>query len=176
MRRSAIITTKRLRLRNWQLGDVASYNAHCNTAAVMEYLGGVVPSRSVRAEVRWYQSHQERYGFTYWALERKRDNMLLGFSGIIVVPDPDSPLRGKLEIGWRMRADQWRRGYSYEAAAALIEWAEWERPGETLYARIHGHNAASQALARKLGMRRARALEARQRGADKELWMFKLPL
>ena len=176
MARSAIITTKRLRLRNWQLSDVASYNKHCNTAAVMEYLGGVVPSRSVRAEVRWYQWHQERYGFTYWALERKRDNMLLGFSGIIVVPDPDSPLRGKLEIGWRMRADQWRRGYSYEAVEAVIEWAEWERPGDTLYARVHKHNAASQALARKLGMRRARALEAKQRPFDRELFVFRLNL
>jgi RimJ/RimL family protein N-acetyltransferase len=176
MRRSAIITTKRLRLRNWQPSDVASYRKHCNTAAVMEYLGGVVPPRSVRAEVRWYQWHQAKHGFTYWALERKRDNALLGFSGIIVVPEADSPLRGTLEIGWRMRADMWRREYSYEAAAAVVEWAGWELAGQTLYARVHKHNVASQALARKLGMRRARALEAQQAKIDTDLLVFKLRL
>jgi len=176
MRISAIITTKRLRLRNWLASDVASYRKHCNTAAVMEYLGGAVPPRSVRAEVMRYQWHQAKYGFTYWAVERKRDNALLGFSGIIVVPEAGSPLRGKLEIGWRIRADKWRRGYAYEASAAVIEWAGWEHPEEPLYARIHKDNAASQALARKLGMRRARALEAMQAKVDAELLVFKLTL
>lgn len=175
MRRPAIITTKRLRLRNWQLNDVASYRKHCNTAAVMEYLGGVVPPRSVRAEVLWYQWHQAKYGFTYWVVERKRDNMLLGFCGIIILPEASSPLYGKLEIGWRIRADKWRRGYAYEASAAVIDWAGWELAGETLYARIHRDNAASQALARKLGMRRLRAAEARQRGEDRLLLVFRKP-
>lgn len=175
MRRPAIITTKRLRLRNWQLSDIASYRKYCNTAVVMEYLGGVVPPRNVRAEVLWYRWHQAKYGFTYWVVERRRDNVLLGFCGIIILPEASSPLYGKPEIGWRIRADKWRRRYAYEAAAAVVEWAEWELPHKTLYARIHERNAASQGLARKLGMRRARAIEARQRGHDTGLFVFKLP-
>lgn len=57
-----------------------------------------------------------------------------------------------------------------------MDWAEWERPGEVLFARIQKHNEASQALARKLDMHRARALEARQRKDDMELFIFKLSL
>lgn len=142
----------------------------------MEFLDGVSTKREVRREVRWYQQHQERYGHTFWVVERKSDKALLGFCGIIRVWERTSPLDGELEIGWRIRADKWRRGYAYEAAAAVIDWAEWELSGERLYARVHKANIASQNLARKLGMRRARLLEARLRKCEENLWLFCIPI
>ena len=36
---------------------------------------------------------------------------------------PDSILEGKLEVGWRIRADKWRRGYGFEATAPVMAWA-----------------------------------------------------
>ena len=173
MDRAAVITTRRLRLRVWRSNDVEPYHEHCNTEAVMEYLDGPSTKRELRAEVRWYQRHQARHGFTFWVVERKRDRALLGFCGIIRIWDRQSPLDGKLEIGWRIRADCWRRGYAHEAAEAVVDWAEWELPGDTLYARIHKHNQASQGLARKLGMRRARAIEAQQSADERALWVFR---
>lgn len=170
---TTILTTKRLRLRTWRTSDAAAFHAHCNTHEVMKYLGGKVPLRHVRREVRWYQEDQARHGHTFWVLERKRDKALLGFCGIIRVPERDSPLHGLLEIGWRIRADMWRRGYACEAAAGVVDWAEWELSGETLYARIHRENVASQALAKKLGMRRARVMERKQARLDAELWVFR---
>lgn len=49
-----ILTTRRLRLRTWLASDIASYHRHCNTEEVMHFLGGVVPLRDVRDEVRWF--------------------------------------------------------------------------------------------------------------------------
>lgn len=176
MVRSAIITTRRLRLRNWRITDVDAYHEHCNTEAVMEYLDGTSTKREVRREVLWYQQHQARHGHTFWVVERKWDKALLGFCGIIRIWERQSPLDGKLEIGWRIRADKWRRGYAYEAAAAVIDWAEWELTGERLYARIHCDNLRSQGLARKLGMRRTKSVEARQGASDLSLQVFRLVL
>lgn len=170
---TTILTTRRLRLRTWRASDSAPFHTHCNTHDVMKYLGGKAPLRHVRREVRWYMQDHEKHGHTFWALERKRDKALLGFCGIIRVPESDSPLLGLLEIGWRIRADMWRRGYASEAAAAVIDWAQWELPAETLYARIHRDNAASQALAKKLAMRRARVMEAKQARVEAELWVFR---
>lgn len=175
MVRSAVITTRRLRLRKWLMSDVEAYHQHCNTDAVMKYLDGTSTKREVRREVRWYQQHEARHGHTFWLAERKSDNALLGFCGIIRVWERESPLDGKLEIGWRIRADQWRRGYAYEAALAVVDWAEWELPGDWLYARIHRDNIASQGLARKLDMRRARVMGAQQARVDPALFVFRLP-
>lgn len=174
MARSTVITTRRLRLRHWRTTDVEAYHGHCNTEAVMEYLDGVSTKRDVRREVRWYQQHQARHGHTFWVVERKSDKALLGFCGIIRVWERKSPLDGKLELGWRIRADKWRRGYAYEAATAVIDWAEWELTGERLYARIHRDNVPSQGLARKLGMRRARAVEARRSPVERDLFVFRI--
>lgn len=173
---TTIVTTRRLRLRTWRESDSEAYNAHCNSHEVMKYLGGKVPLRHVRREVRWYQEDQARHGHTFWALERRRDKALLGFCGIIRVPERDSPLHGLLEIGWRIRADMWRRGYAYEAAAAVVDWAEWELTGEMVYARIHRENVASQALAKKLAMRRAYVMERKQARVEAELRVFRRAL
>lgn len=172
MTRSTILTTRRLRVRNWLPNDVEAFHRHCNTEEVMEYLDGPSTKREIRREVAWYQQHQARCGHTFWVVERKWDKALLGFCGIIRVWERQSPLDGKLEIGWRIRADKWRRGYAFEAATAVIDWAEWELPGETLYARIHNQNSASQGLARKLGLRRSRGIEARQPARDRVLLVY----
>jgi len=174
MSRDTIIVTRRLRLRNWKRKDLDAFHTHCNTQEVMAYLGGRVTKRTLRREIAWYQHHQIQHGHSFWVIERKCDKAFLGFCGIIEVSERKTPIEGKLEIGWRVRADMWGRGYAYEAAVAVIDWAEWELPAQTLYARIHQDNVASQALARKLGMRRARSLEARQSSWDRELLVFRL--
>lgn len=176
MTRSTILTTRQLCVRNWLPADVEPYHRHCNTEEVMEYLDGPGTKREIRREVAWYQKHQARHGHTFWVVERKWDRALLGFCGIIRVWERQSPLDGELEIGWRIRADAWQRGYAFEAAAAVIDWAEWELPGEVLYARIHKDNAASQGLARKLGMRRGRSMEARRGTEERALQIFRLRL
>lgn len=176
MTRCTILTTRRLRVRNWLPADVEKYHEHCNTEEVMEFLDGPSSKREIRREVAWYQQHQSQHGHTFWVVERKWDKALLGFCGIIKVWERQSPLDGKLEIGWRIRADKWRRGYAFEAATAVIDWAEWELPGDELHARVHEHNVASQGLAGKLGMRRRRPIEARQCESERHLMVFALKL
>lgn len=158
------------------MNDIDDYDEHINTEAVMAYLGGVMSKRDVKRELRWLQRQQAEDGHTFWAVERKRDKRLLGFCGAVRVHEHYTPVRGLLEIGWRLRADAWQRGYGTEAAEAVVDWLERERPGELLVARVHRDNAASQSLARKLGMRRARAIEARLSAAERELVVFRLRL
>ncbi|MGB7371842.1 GNAT family N-acetyltransferase [Erythrobacter sp.] len=174
--RGTIITTRRLKLRTWRTSDVAAYHKHSNTEPVMEYLGGVMSRGAVDREVRWFQQDNAKHGHTFWAMERERDQALLGFCGIVRVREPGTSLDGKLEIGWRLRADVWGHGYATEAAEAVIDWAEWEKTGELLLARIHQDNEPSQRLARRVGMRRARAIEARLGEDDADHRVFKIRL
>jgi RimJ/RimL family protein N-acetyltransferase len=153
MASQTVLTTRRLRLRTWRAGDWHAYARHLNTDAVMEWLGGVMTPRQVRREVDWHLRHQQRHGFSFWVMERKRDRAFLGFCGLIRVGEVSSPICGKLEIGWRVRADMWRHRYALEAATAVLAWAAEHFPGEPVYARINIHNEGSIALAKRLGLR-----------------------
>lgn len=106
-------------------------------------------------------------------IERKRDKALLGFCGLIRIPEPDSPMHGSIEIGWRIRQDMWRRGYAFEAASAVLDWGEQKFANQHIVSRIDKDNVASRNLARKLFMRRDAKREKAHAKIDDQLTVFK---
>ena len=167
-----VLETERLILRTIDEGEVDLHMNALNTPAVMEHLGGAVPHSEVQSEVRWLRKQQARDGHTFWLLERKRDAALLGFCGVIRVRERQTPLAGKLEIGWRLRADVWGQSHALEAAQAVIKWAGRNLDAEPIYARIHKDNERSRKLAKRLGMTRIKKLEALREQAEQELHIF----
>ena len=61
---------------------------------------------------------------------------------------------GRAELGYSVVADQRRRGYAIEAARALMDWAAREHDTTSFFISIAPDNAASLALAAKLGFAR----------------------
>jgi RimJ/RimL family protein N-acetyltransferase len=57
------------------------------------------------------------------------------------------------EIGWAIARECWGRGYAPEGAAAATDWAFDNLGWTSVIHSIHPENAASQAVARKLGSR-----------------------
>lgn len=159
MSASTVLTTRRLRLRHWRGGDANFYDRHCNTSDVMAWLGGVMTRRQLRADLAYFDRQQAFNGFTFWVLERKRDNAFLGFCGLVRVDEFKSTVLDEIEIGWRVRSDVWRRGYSYEAAAAVLSLGFERWKFDRVIARISPGNLASRNLALKLGMRRLPKLD-----------------
>jgi RimJ/RimL family protein N-acetyltransferase len=119
-----VIETRRLRLRSWHEGDGAEFARVTNTPEVMEHLGGVEDPVKLADTARRLAAIEEESGFTFWAVERKEDEELLGFCGL--KPGNVVPMLGRIEIGWRLRADAWGFGYAREAAEASLAWG-WER-------------------------------------------------
>lgn len=164
--RGTVLTTRRLRLRNWQRGDAVAYSASCNVEAVMRHLGGVQSNSELMEDIEYFRESARDDGFTFWVVERLRDNQFLGFCGLVIIPDEDCPVYGDLEIGWRIRSDCWRRGYAEEAARAVIEWAQANTSADKLVARIAPDNRASRSLAEKLGGRKVSSLTHQSPGDD----------
>lgn len=148
-----IISTRRLRLRTWRHSDSKQFDKVLNTGSVMKWLGGCSSQAQVQREVDWYIRHFKRHGHCFFAIET-RNKTFVGFCGLIRVGEVVSPIRGKLEIGWRVGQEFWRRGYALEASRAVLEWAATRLPDDVVFARINVRNEPSAALARKLGMRR----------------------
>lgn len=151
----AVIETQRLRLRTWRPGDEVLMDRHCNTPAVMRWIGTLQSREQIAASLDRMRAMQAEYGHCFWPIERKRDGAFLGFCGLKIAQDPGSPLKGEVEIGWRLREDAWGKGYAKEAAQACLDYA-FERLGaQQVIAVTLAANEGSWGLMERLGMRRA---------------------
>lgn len=147
--------TPRLKLRDWREADVAPFVRHTNTPAVMRWLGGVLPEAEAAARIRdRLMRWQTERGFTFWAVERKADEELLGFCGIKLADDPGTGFAGTHEIGWRLREDAWGQGYAREAAAASLDVAFTRIGAPRVVSLTVIGNAPSWRLMERLGMTR----------------------
>lgn len=144
------IETERLVLRDWRAADVGDFHRVCGDPAVIATLGPVMSREQTAALIATLQERAERFGHTFWALERKDDGRVLGFTGLVRGNVPET--EGELEIGWRLAADCWGRGYAREAAEASLDWARRHRSGEPVIAITARGNARSRALMERLGM------------------------
>jgi ribosomal-protein-alanine N-acetyltransferase len=138
----------------------------------MRWLGGVQRKRQLRQDVAYFAKMENREGFTFWVAERRRDNAFLGFVGIIRIEEEDCPFAGEVEIGWRLRQSVWRRGYGYEAASAVLNYAFSELKVRRVVSRTSKRNVASIALMRKLGLRRCTVMNHRPVAAARKMAVF----
>ena len=154
-----MLETERLRLRNWREGDDERLHIHCNTPAVMRWLGGVRSREQMRESAERLTRLQEERGHTFWVLERKADDAFLGFCGLKIANARDSKVAGEIEIGWRLRQDVWGQGYAKEAATASLDHAFGPLGAQRVIAITFEGNEASWGLMKRLGMQRRADLD-----------------
>jgi len=148
-----VAETNRLRLRQWGEGDGDRFYEIMNTPAVMRHLGGAQDRETWDAALGRLESYQRDHGHTFWLVERKADNELLGFCGLKRVNAPGADhLSGQFEIGWRLRESAWGQGYAKEAAIACLDLAFDRFGAPHVVALTVGANAESQGLMKRLGM------------------------
>jgi RimJ/RimL family protein N-acetyltransferase len=149
-----MIMSERLILRGWREEDVDPFHAMCGDPRVMATLGPLMTREETEALVRRVEDVREAHGYTFWAVERRADGAFLGWCG--VKPGaPDTPIADDLEIGWRIAAGEWGKGYAREAAQATLDWV-WDELDVPLVAAITSTgNRRSWGLMERLGMVRA---------------------
>lgn len=118
------LRTERLLLRQWRERDRDAWAAICADPRVMAHF----PATLTRAEAdHWATVNAariEEQGWGLWAVEVVDGPPFVGFTGLLT-PDFAVPGRpdGCVEVGWRLAAEQWGRGYAPEAAAAVLDHA-----------------------------------------------------
>lgn len=148
-----MIETDRLILRPWQDRDREPFAAMSQDPKVMATLGPLMTREQADASIDRMIAHQGEHGHCFWPVERKADGAFLGFCGLLV-SGPGTPISGQVEIGWRLRSDEWGRGYAREAAQASVGWF-WANTGrDTLFAITTPGNTRSWGLMERLGMSR----------------------
>lgn len=88
-------------------------------------------------------------GFGWWLVfDRKPDSTLIGQAALKPLPD----IPGEIELAWQILPDQRGQGFASEASGEMLRHGFGTMALESIVAPIVPENAASIAIARRLGM------------------------
>jgi RimJ/RimL family protein N-acetyltransferase len=113
------ICTERLRLRRWRSSDRAPFARLNADAQVMEHFPSTLSSDESDALAARIEAHFDEHGFGLWAVEIPDVAPFAGFIGLSV-PRFEAHFTPCVEIGWRLAAEHWGRGYATEGAKAVL--------------------------------------------------------
>jgi len=142
------LRTERLLLRRWRASDLDAYAEIIGDPEVSRYLGDGLPvdRNGAWRQLALYLGHLALRGYSHWAIELLESGEFIGRAG------PWMPEGWPaLEIGWAISPTHQGRGYATEAGR-VAQRVAWEnlRP-DRLISLVRPGNAASAAVARKLG-------------------------
>lgn len=147
-----IVEAPRLRLRSWRDADRADLADLLADPEVMHDLGGPVDRAASDAKLDRYRTAMSCHGIGRMAAE-DLSGRFLGYAGVMRVCG-DHPLGAHFDIGWRLRRTAWGQGYATEAATAALADA-FDRLGlDEVLAYTAPDNPRSQAVMRRLRLRR----------------------
>jgi RimJ/RimL family protein N-acetyltransferase len=140
------LETDRLILRGWRQSDAVPFAEICADEQLMRYVGGVMDQTAAWRRMAAYAGSFLIKGYGSFALEHKATGDLVGYSGVY---DPDGwPER---EINWGLRRQYLGQGYVTEAATRVRDHAYDDLGFTTITSCIDQENAASIAVAKRLG-------------------------
>lgn len=113
------LRTKRLLLRRWRDADRAAFAAINADARVMEHFPATLSLEESDARVARIESHFAQHGYGLWAVEIADVAPFAGFIGLCHTPF-EAHFTPSVEIGWRLAAENWGRGYAPEGAQAVL--------------------------------------------------------
>jgi ribosomal-protein-alanine N-acetyltransferase len=148
------IRTDRLRLRSWRDDDFEAYAALNADARVMEFYPSLVSREESRVRFELWRVREADHGYALWPVEVIGGAPFIGMVGLSN-PDFTAPFLPAVEIGWRLAAEHWGRGYATEAARAVVAHG-FERLGlDEIVSFTTTANVRSRRVMEKLGMRRS---------------------
>jgi ribosomal-protein-alanine N-acetyltransferase len=145
------LRTERLVLRPWLPADNVPFAALNADPGVMKYFPGTLTREESDAFIERVHDHFAQHGFGFWALGVPGVAPFIGFVGL-AVPRFEAHFTPCVEIGWRIAAEYWNRGYATEAAKAGVAFGFATLGLKEIVAFTVPENVASRRVMEKLGM------------------------
>jgi RimJ/RimL family protein N-acetyltransferase len=146
------LTTERLVLRGWTVGDAKAALSSYGEAEVARWLAPAMSRVSDEAAMRvvlqqWIAENERMLTPAgRWAVELRQDGRVIGGATLLPLPPDD-----EYEIGWQLQRDAWGHGYATETGRALAAWA-FDQGLEQVIAVVRPANTRAIATVRRIGM------------------------
>lgn len=152
VRRTEVLRTERLILRDWRDEDLAPFAAlNADPAVARMVMGPLDRARSDGLATRIRDGIAAR-GWGLWAVEIVGGDAFVGFTGLAPVAF-EASFAPATEIGWRLARAAWGHGYATEAANAVLAHAFGPLGFEALVSFTAAINARSRRVMERIGMR-----------------------
>jgi ribosomal-protein-alanine N-acetyltransferase len=141
----------RVTLRTWRDEDIAPFAAMNADPRVMEFFPApLTPEETAQGVARIRQGFAARH-WGLWALEAQ--GRFIGFTGLSV-PAFEAHFTPCVEIGWRLAADAWGRGYATEAARVALAYGFTVLGLDEIVSFTAPENLRSRRVMERIGMDR----------------------
>lgn len=148
--------TERLLLRQWRAQDLSLFASLNADPEVMSYFPAQLSRSESDAVALRCQSLIKERGWGFWAAEERASGAFVGMIGLHT-PEANLPCAPCVEVGWRLARAHWGKGYATEGASAALEFAFSALGLDEVVSFTALPNTRSQAVMRRLGMRRDEA-------------------
>jgi RimJ/RimL family protein N-acetyltransferase len=118
---------------------------------VMEHFSAPLSCEESDAVADRIATHFERHGFAQWAVEILGIAPFAGFIGLSI-PRFEAHFTPCVEIGWRLAAEYWNRGYATEGARASLEFGFSSLQLQEIVSMTAVGNLRSRRVMEKIGM------------------------
>jgi ribosomal-protein-alanine N-acetyltransferase len=147
------LRTARLVMRPWRDEDRIPFAALNADPRVMEFFPAVLTAEQSDALVARCASEIAGRGWGLWAVEVPGVAPFIGFIGLAIA-GPGPPCTGQVEVGWRLAAAHWGKGYATEGAREALRFAFEELGLPEVVSFTAAVNRRSWEVMERLGMRR----------------------
>ena len=147
------LRTDRLHLRRWRTTDLQPFATLNADPRVMEHFPASLSCEESDALAARIEDHFEQHGFGLWAVEIVNTAPFAGFIGLSV-PRFEAHFTPCVEIGWRLAAEFWGRGYATEGAQAVVAFGFEQLLLPEIVSFTVPSNVRSRRVMERLGMTR----------------------
>jgi len=146
-----MLTTERLRLRQWRETDVPAFAALNADPRVMQFMPNVLTRQESDAMAERSARAIEHVGFGLWAVEVPGVAEFIGFVGLNRAKF-EAHFTPCVEIGWRLAHQFWGRGYATEAGHAALQFGFDQLQPDEIVSFTTVANERSRRVMERLGM------------------------
>ena len=143
--------TPRLLLRRFWPADRDPFAAMNADPRVMEHFPALLSVEETDGRIARIEAHFDTHGFGAWALEIPGVTPFAGFVGL-TIPPFEAAFTPCVEVGWRLAADFWGKGYATEGAKAVLAFGFESLGLDEIVSFTVPANTRSRRVMEKLGM------------------------
>lgn len=145
--------SKRLGFRQWLDRDIEPFVELNQNPRIMEFFPETKSREEVLEMIEIVKSQINQWGYGWFAVDELSSGLFIGFIGVNH-PRFESFFTPCLEIGWRLHADFWGKGYATEGAETCLKYAFEKLEESTVYSFTAISNTRSERVMIKLGMKK----------------------
>jgi RimJ/RimL family protein N-acetyltransferase len=146
-----VITTPRLVLREWKDSDSEPFALLNADPRVMEFMPNALTREESDVFIERIKAHFAKHGFGLFAASLGHDQKLVGFIGL-TVRTFKTDFAPCTEIGWRLAAGYWNKGFATEGARAVLRHAFTTLNLPEVVSYTVPANVASRRVMEKIGL------------------------